>query len=69
MQSGGPVINHWWFGLLCIVIYVPLCWVRKIEVFNKTHLFADIIIVVMIVSVIVYGCIYAADPKHHATGF
>lgn len=54
-------INHWYFGLLCAIIYIPLCWVRNIAVFNKTHLFADIIIVIMITSVIVYGIIHAVE--------
>jgi amino acid permease len=55
-------INHWWFGLLCAIIYIPLCWVRKIAIFNATHLFADIIIVIMITAQVIYAGIYAS--KH-----
>lgn len=57
------VVNHWWFGLLTFIIYTPLCWIRKIAVFNKTHLFADVIIVVMILAIIVYAILDVVDGK------
>lgn len=54
--------------MLSFILYVPLCWIRKIAVFNKTHLFADIIIVVMLLAVVGYGINHAiVDPP--AKGF
>lgn len=41
--------------LVCMIIYVPLVFVRKIEVFAVTHLFGDIMIIVTMVVI----CIYA----------
>lgn len=38
-----------------MIIYVPLVFVRKIEVFAVTHLFGDIMIIVTMVVI----CIYA----------
>ncbi len=38
-----------------MVIYVPLVFVRKIEVFAATHIFADIMIMITIVVISVYA--------------
>lgn len=57
-------LSPWYFGILCAVIYIPLCWVRKIQFFNKFHLFADIIIVVMVTAVVVYGAIHLKKYPH-----
>ena len=56
-EATGVSINIWWWGLLQLGIFAPLCMVRKMQIFNKTHLFADIAIVVMIIAVVVYGFI------------
>mmetsp|Transcript_31258 Transcript_31258/g.42484 ORF Transcript_31258/g.42484 Transcript_31258/m.42484 type:complete len:86 (+) Transcript_31258:750-1007(+) len=42
-------------------MYTPLCWVRKIEKFNKTHIFADVMILVTLVSIIIYASVYASN--------
>jgi len=63
--DGKVNISHWYFGLLCFLIYCPLCWIRKIAVFNITHLFADIVIIMMLIGIIVYASMY----KGPATGF
>jgi amino acid permease len=52
--------EYWYFGLMCFLIYTPLCWVRNLEKFNSTHIFADVIIFVTAIVVIVYTIIYAA---------
>ena len=46
-----------WFGLLCFVIYVPLCLVRKIEKFAWTHILADALILITTIVIIVYASI------------
>jgi len=50
-----------WFGLLCFVIYVPLCLVRKIEKFAFTHIFADALILITTIVIIVYASIQLHD--------
>ena len=55
------MISRWWFLLVCMCIYVPLVFVRKIEVFAVTHLFGDIMIIVTIVIVCVYAGIEVGD--------
>lgn len=44
-------------GLLCFVIYVPLCLVRKIEKFAVTHIFADALILITTIVILVYASI------------
>ena len=38
-----------------------MCFVRKIEIFASTHAFADLMIVVTMMTVVVYGCINVKD--------
>lgn len=49
------------------MIYTFLSWVRRIEKFNVTHIFADFIIFVSVVTIIVFACLYVAkfdwNPK------
>lgn len=33
---------------------MPLCWVRKIETLAATHVFADVMILVTIITILVY---------------
>uniref|UniRef100_A0A7S3G106 Amino acid transporter transmembrane domain-containing protein n=1 Tax=Strombidium rassoulzadegani TaxID=1082188 RepID=A0A7S3G106_9SPIT len=40
---------------MCFVIFTLLCFVRKIEIFAVTHLFADIMIVLTLIVVVIYG--------------
>jgi proton-coupled amino acid transporter len=42
-------------GLLCFVIYVPLCLVRRIEKFSITHIFADALILITTIVILVYA--------------
>jgi solute carrier family 36 (proton-coupled amino acid transporter) len=44
-------------GLLCFVIYAPLCLVRKIEKFSITHIFADALILITTIVILVYASI------------
>ena len=50
-----------WFGLLCFLIYAPLCWVRKIEKFAVTHIFADALIMITTIVILVYASIQLRD--------
>ena len=40
---------------ICMLIYIPLVMVRKIEVFAVTHLFGDIMIIITIVIIFIYA--------------
>ena len=48
---------------MCSAIYIPLVYVRKIEVFAPTHIFADIMIIVTIIVISVYAGIEIHDNK------
>lgn len=50
-------INNNWFCLLCFIIFSTLCLVRKIEIFASTHIFADLMILITLITVISYGSI------------
>mmetsp|Transcript_27267 Transcript_27267/g.19681 ORF Transcript_27267/g.19681 Transcript_27267/m.19681 type:complete len:200 (+) Transcript_27267:765-1364(+) len=47
--------SKWWFGLLCFVIFTPLCFVRKISKFAWTHVFADVMIFLVLISIMIYA--------------
>ena len=49
--------------MFCFVLFSLLCLVRKIEVFASTHLFANIMIVITLVAVIVQGTVTINKPK------
>ena len=53
--ENGTVIDRWWWMLICMAIYVPLVFVRKIEVFAATHLFGDVMIILTMVVICVYA--------------
>lgn len=55
------MISKWWFLLICMCIFVPLVFVRKISVFATTHLFGDIMIIITIVVLCVYAGIDIGD--------
>jgi proton-coupled amino acid transporter len=48
-------------------LFAALCFVRKIEVFAITHVFADVMIVLALVIITIYGCINLKD-KGRNTG-
>ena len=49
--------DEWVTAGICLVIFTLLCWVRKIEIFAKTHVFADIMIMITLLYVIIMGVI------------
>lgn len=53
-ETTGVENTKWYFGILLVFIYTPLCWVRKIETLAPTHVFADIMILFTIITVLVY---------------
>ena len=65
---GGTSISKWWFLVICSVIYIPLVFVRKIEVFAPTHIFADIMIFITIITISVYAGIKISDNDGFTTG-
>ena len=56
-----PKINNWILGGVCFLIYVPLCWVRKIEKFAIFHVVADISIVIGLTVITIYASIELKD--------
>ncbi len=52
---GGHLTNPWIWMPICMAIYVPLVYVRKIEVFAPTHVFGDIMIAITFVVIIGYA--------------
>ena len=42
-------------------MYTPLCWIRRLEVLNSTHIFADFVILLTISIVVGYTIQYAQD--------
>ena len=49
------VIVRWWWMPICMLIFVPLVFVRKIQVFATTHLFADIMIILSLIVIFIYS--------------
>lgn len=41
----------------CFVVFTLLCWVRKIEIFAQTHIFADVMILLTLLYVVVEGAL------------
>lgn len=58
-------VNDWLLGLACFIVFVPLVWVRKIEKFSFFHIFADIAILIGVITIIVYATIELADNHGH----
>jgi len=46
---------------MCFVIYAPLCLVRKIEKFSVTHIFADALILITTIIILVYASVHLKD--------
>lgn len=55
------VINKWLLGIVCFIIYVPLCMIRKVETLAATHLFGDIMIIITLVVIFVYAGIHVGN--------
>ena len=47
--------------MVCLVVFALLCWVRKIEIFASTHVFADLMILLMLIYIVTMGIIYKND--------
>ena len=42
-------------GIMCVMVYVPLCWIRDLKKFARFHLLADVIILVVIIYIVTYS--------------
>ena len=58
--------DKWITAAVLFIIFTLLAWVRKIELFAQTHVFADIMILVTLIYVIIYGGVYTGrkDPDN-----
>lgn len=50
-----------WTGVACFFIFALLCFVRKIEIFASTHVFANTMICATMLYVVVEGAFHIAD--------
>ena len=48
-------------------MFTALCLVRKIEKFAVTHVFADVMILITLLTIVVYGAIELADNGNQIT--
>ena len=48
-------IDRNYFAMFCLILFSFLCFVRKIEVFAATHLFADAMIMLAIIIIVSFG--------------
>ena len=48
-------MSRWVWLPICMLIYVPLVMVRKIEVFAQTHVFGDIMIIITMIVIFGYA--------------
>jgi proton-coupled amino acid transporter len=56
-EAFGIDIDRNYFAIGCFFIFASLCFVRKIEVFAVTHVFADAMILLAIIIIFYYGAI------------
>ena len=55
-------MSKWIWMPICMMLQIPLVMVRRIEVFAMTHVFADAMIIISIITICVYaGMDIAAD--------
>ena len=54
-------VNLWYFMPVLMLIYVPLVWIRNMEKLAFTHVIADLIILVTVVTLLVYGGINISE--------
>lgn len=57
----GKDIDRNYFAMMCFVMFSLLCFVRKIEVFAATHIFADLMILLAIVTIVSFGTVEIKD--------
>jgi solute carrier family 36 (proton-coupled amino acid transporter) len=60
-HAHGTHINKWILGAICFVIYVPLWLIRKIEKFAFFHIFADIGIIIGVITITIYAIVHVSD--------
>lgn len=53
--AGSIDISRNWFVLGFFVLWALLCFVRRLEIFASTHIFADIVIFIAIITIMAYG--------------
>lgn len=58
--------DEYYTAAFCLIIFTLLCWVRKIEIFAQTHIFADIMILLTLLYVIIMGIYQISDPEKSA---
>ena len=54
-------MNKWIWVPICMLLYIPLVMVRKIEVFAVTHVFADAMIIISVLTIFIYAGIDLAQ--------
>jgi proton-coupled amino acid transporter len=54
-------VDRIYIAIFAFWLFTLLCFVRKIAVFSSTHVFADIMILLTIIVVVVFGSIYWKD--------
>lgn len=59
----GVDVSRFYIAIIQFVVFTLLCYVRKIEIFASTHVFADLMIVVALVTIIVNGSKKMIDNK------
>ena len=59
--SDGFNMNKWIWVPICMLLYIPLVMVRKIEVFAVTHVFADAMIIISVLTIFIYAGIDLAQ--------
>ena len=69
-------ISATWFCIPVFIILAGLCLVRRMELFAKTHVFADLMIIGTMLVIVIYGfknielhltpvMVPAFDPNHY----
>lgn len=59
-DKGGIEVSRNIIGIFFFFLLTGICWIRKLAIFAKTNIFADIMILLMIVIVAIYGFYIAA---------
>lgn len=60
-DAAGLTVDIKWIGLIVFVVVTPLSFMRSIEKFAFTYVFADILIFVTTVTILVYATKYTND--------
>ena len=60
-KFGMDEVNNWILGGAWFIIYVPLVFVRKIEKFAFFHIFADVAILVGLITITIYASMHLKD--------